>query len=102
MLGSLYVVVEYLHDESLGAHILAYLRINNLLLAGTIVDSLLHHTRANSRHLWTVVGVNDGSYDVTTEGRTNLIEQILIHLLVLLVLIRTNLQLCAVCSQTRG
>ena len=49
-----------------------------------------------------MVGVDDGSYDVTTEGRTNLIEQILVCLVVLLILERTNLQLCAVGSQTRG
>ena len=49
-----------------------------------------------------MVGVNDSSYDVTTECRTNLIEQVFIYLIILLVLIRTNLELCAVSRQTRG
>jgi hypothetical protein len=102
VLGSLYVVIQNLYYESLGANILAYLRINNLLAALAIVQSLLHNARAYSSHLWTVVGVNDGSYDVTTESRTNLIKQVLVCLVVLLILERTNLQLCAVGSQTRG
>ena len=102
VLGSLYVVVKHLYYESLGAYILAYLRINNLLAALAIVEGLLHHTTTNSSHLWTMVGVHDSSYDVTTEGRANLVEQILVGLTSHLVLERTNLQLCAVGSQTRG
>ena len=102
VLGSLYVVVEHLDDESLRAYILAYLWVNNLLLASTLIDSLLHHARANGSHLRAMVGVDDGSYDVTTESRTNLIEQILVNLVVLLIFERTNLELGAVGSQTRG
>ena len=44
VLGSLYMVVEYLYDEVLGRYILAYLWVNNFLLALTLIDALLHHT----------------------------------------------------------
>ena len=49
-----------------------------------------------------MVGVHDSCYDVTTKGRTNLIEQVLVDLALFLVLIRTNLQFGAVSRQTRG
>ena len=44
VLGSLYMVVEYLYDEVLGRYILAYLWVNNFFLALTLVDALLHYT----------------------------------------------------------
>ncbi len=102
VLGGLHMVVEHLHNESLRADVLTYLGINHLLAALAIVERFLHDARADGGHLRTVVGVHDGGHNVTTEGRTNLIEQILIYLIVLLVLVRTNLQLCAVGSQTAG
>lgn len=102
VLGSLYVVVEYFYYEVLSRNILAYLWINHFLLALTLVDALLHHARANGSHLRTVVWVYDSSHDVTTEGRTNLIEQSLIVLAALLVVVITNLKLCTVGSQTAG
>ncbi len=102
MFGSLHVVVEYLHNESLGAYILADLRIYNLLLAVTLIDSLLHHTRADGSHLGTVFRIHNRCHDVTTEGGTNLIEQVLVNLIILLVLEVANLQFRAVGSQTRG
>ena len=102
MLGSFHVVVEHLHDKGLGAHILRNLGINHLFAAVTLVESLLHDTTADGSHLGTVFGVHDGSHDVTTEGGTNLIEQVVVNLIVLLVFIGTNLQLGAVSSQTRG
>ena len=101
VLGSLYVVVEYLHYEVLGRNILANLWINYFLLALTLVDVLLHHTRANGSHLWTVLWIDDGSHDVTTEGRTNLVEQTIIVLATLLVVIVTNLELGTVGCKTR-
>ena len=102
MLGSLYVMIEHLHDKGLGANILANLWINDFFLAGTLIDSLLHHARADSCHLRTMVGVHDSSYDVTTKGRTNLIEQLLIVLATLGIVVWANFQLCAVSCQTRG
>ena len=102
VLGSLYVVVEYLHYEVLSRNILAYLWVNHFLLALTLVDALLHHAGADSSHLRTVLWVYDGSHDVTTEGRTNLIEQTLIVLAALLVVVITDFKLCTVGSQTAG
>ena len=102
VLGSLNVVVEYLYYEVFSRNILAYLWINHFLLALTLVDALLHHAGTDSSHLRTVVWVYDSSHDVTTEGRTNLIEQTLVVLAALLVVVITNLKLCTVGSQTAG
>ena len=102
VLGSLYVVVEYLYYVCLGRNILRYLGINNLTLCLALVDGLLHNTRTNGSHLWTVVGIDNCGNDVTTEGRTNLIEQILVGLARLLVLVRANLKLCTVSGESAG
>ena len=102
VLGSLYVVVEYLHYKVFSRNILAYLWINHFLLALTLVDALLHYARANGSHLWTVVRVYDGSHDVTTEGRTDLIEQTLVVLAALLVVVITDFKLCTVGGKTAG
>ena len=100
--GSLHMVVEDLHDERLGADILADLGIDHFLAAGALIDGFLHHTAADGSHLRTVVGVHNRSHDVTTEGGTNLIEQVLIDFVILLVLIRANLQLRAVGGEAAG
>ena len=102
VLGSLYMVVEHLHDVCLRAYILRYLRINHLLLAVTLVECLLHHATTNGSHLGAMVGVHDRCHDVTTKGRTNLIEQVVIVLATLVIVERTDLELCTVGSQTRG
>ena len=102
VLGSLYVVVEYLHYEVFSRNILAYLRVNYFLLALTLVNALLHYAGTYGSHLRTVVWVYDGSHDVTTEGRTNLIEQTLVVRAALLVVVITNLQFCSGGSQTTG
>ena len=102
VLGSLYVVVEYFYYEVLSRNILAYLWINHFLLALTLVDALLHHARANGSHLRTVVWVYDSSHDVTTEGRTNLIEQTLIVLTTLLIVVITDFKFCTVGGKTAG
>ena len=102
VLGSLYVVVEYLYYEVFSRNILAYLWINHFLLALTLVDALLHHARAYGSHLRTVLWVYDSSHDVTTEGRTNLIEQTLIVLAALLIVVITDFKLCTVGGKTAG
>ena len=102
VLGSLYVVVEYFHYEVLSRNILAYLWVNHFLLALTLVDALLHHARADCSHLWTMIRIDDSSHDVSTESRTDLIEQTLIVLAALLVVVITNLKFCTVGSQTTG
>ena len=102
MLGSLNVVVEHLYDECLGRHIFLHIRIDLLTNALALIDGLLHHAATHGGHLGTMLRIDDRGHDVATEGRTDLIEQVLIDLTLLLVLIRANLQLGAVSSQTRG
>ena len=60
----------------------------------------LHHATAHGGHLRTVFGVDDGCYDVSAKGRTNLVEQVVIVLAQLLVVVGTNLQCGAVGGQT--
>ena len=102
VLGSLYVVVEYLYNKVFSRNILAYLWINHFLLALTLVDALLHYAGTYSSHLRTVLWVYDSSHDVTTEGRTNLIEQTLIVLAALLIVVITDFKLCTVGGKTAG
>ena len=102
VLGSLYVVVEYLYYKVFSRNILAYLWINHFLLALTLVDALLHHARADCSHLWTMIRIDDSSHDVSTESRTDLIEQTLIVLAALLVVVITDFKLCTVGGKTAG
>ena len=51
-----------------------------------------HHAGTHRGHLRTVIGVDDRGNDVSTEGRTDLIEEIFVTLLVLLVLIISDFQ----------
>ena len=96
------MVVEHLHHISLGRYILRHFGVNHLALCLALIESLLHHTRAHGGHLWTVVGINDGGNDITSESRANLIEQFVVGFLVFLVLIRTNLKFCTVGSKSAG
>ena len=72
-------------------YILRYIWIDNLALCLTLIEGFLHDTRTNRSHLWTVVWVDNRRYDVTTEGRANLIKQILIMLASFLVIVVTDL-----------
>src|SRR3712207_75390 len=100
MLRSLNMTVDNLHGISLGRYILIYLRINNLTLCLPLIESLLHHTGANSGHLWTMIGIDNRRNDVSTKGRTNLIKQVIIVLSGLLLIVITDFQLRTVGSQT--
>lgn len=103
VLGSLYVVVEHLYYAGNShIHIFGNLGINHFLLAFTVVDGLLHHAGADGCHLGAMLGIHDRGHDVTTEGGTNLIEQVVKHLVVLLVLVGTDLQFGAVGCQSAG
>ena len=62
----------------------------------------LHYARANSCHLRTVVGVDNRGYNVTTKSGTNLVEQIVVVLFVLLIVKVANLKSRTVGSQTAG
>ena len=87
---------DNLHHIVLGRHILRYIGINHLALRLTAIQSLLHHARAHRCHLWTMVGVNNRGHDITTKGRTNLIEQVSIVLTRFLFVVVTNLELRAI------
>ena len=101
VLGSLDMTVENLDYVGLVRDILAHLGIDNLTLGVALVESFLHHARAYGGHLRTVIGIDDGGHDVTTKGRTNLIQQIVVVLAALLVVIVTNLELGTVGCKTR-
>ena len=102
MLGSLYMVVEHLYHVCLWRNILRYFGVNHFILGLSLIEGLLHHTRAHGSHLGTMVGVDDSGHDVAAKGRSNLIEQVLVGLLVLLVLVGTDLQFGAVGGETAG
>ena len=96
------MVVEDLHDISLGRDILAHLGINDFVLGLTFVYGFLHHARADGSHLRTVVGVDDGRHDVTTKSGTNLIEQVVVVILGLDVVKVTDFELGAVGGEAAG
>ena len=83
-------------------YILRYIRIDNLALCLALIESLLHDTRADGRHLRTVVRVDDGRHDVAAEGRTDLIEQVLVMLAGFLVVVVSDFKLCTVGCQSAG
>ena len=62
----------------------------------------LHHAGTHRGHLRAVIGVDDRGDDVSTEGRTDLIEEIFVALLVLLVLIISDFQSGAIGSEAAG
>ena len=94
------MAVDNLYDIVNLWYILRYIWIDNLAFSLTLIDSLLHNARAYGSHLWTVVRVDDGCYDVTTEGRANLIEQVLITLTSFLIFVVTNLKLSTIGGKT--
>ena len=102
MLSSFYMVVENLNSIRERINILLWVWINNLALSITLVNSLLHYTRTNCCHLWTVLWVNDSSNNVTTESRTDSMQHVVVVLATLLIVELTNLKLCTVGSKTRG
>ncbi len=50
-------------------------------------NGFFHHSFANGCHLRTVFGVDNGSNDVATECRTNLIKQVLVDLAFFLIFV---------------
>ena len=73
VLGCFYMTVDNFHNKVSLWYIFSNIRVNDFAFSLAIVDSLLHNARAYCSHLWTVVWVNNSSYDITTESRTNLI-----------------------------
>ena len=102
MLRLFYMTVNHLYYIVCFRNILRNVVVHHFAGVVFVEDFLLHHTFANGCHLWTVFRVDDGSHDVTTEGRTNLIQQVFVSDAVLLVFVRTDFELCTVGSQTAG
>ena len=96
VLGCLDVTVEHLGDVLCLGNELRYIFHDDLALVVLVEYLCLHHAAANSRHLRSVLGIDDGSHDVSTEGGSYLIQQVLVRLTILLVLMRTNLKAGAV------
>ena len=80
-----------------------YKGINVLInhLPGVILVEHLgfHHSGTHRGHLRAVIGVDDRGNDVSTKGRTDLIEEIFVTLLVLFVLIISDFQSGAIGSE---
>ena len=100
VLGGLNVTVENLRNILCLRHKLCHILYDDLTLVVGVENLGLHHARTDCSHLGTVLGIDNRCNDVTTEGRTNLIEQVLVGLAQFLVLVRTDFQSRAVGSQT--
>ena len=100
ILGSLYMTVEHLGDVLRLRHELSHVLDDDLALVVGVENLSFHHAAADSCHLRTVLGVHNGGYDITTKSGTNLIEQVIVVFAGLLVVVRPNLQRCAVGSKT--
>ena len=102
MLGLLDMVIENLHHISLLGDIFIDIRINHLSGGLSLINSLLHDTRADSRHLRTVIRIDDGRDNVATESGTDLVKKILVGLSGLRVGVRTDLKLGTVGGEAAG
>ena len=51
--------------------------VDHLALVVSFVDLLLHHAWAYRRHLWTMLGVDNGCHDITTESWADLVKEVL-------------------------
>ena len=100
VLGCFHVAVDYLHHEVGGGHIFCHVGVNHFALGLTFVDGFLHHAGAHCSHLRTVFGVHDGSHNVATKSRTNLIEQIVVVLFGFHIIVATDFQFGAVGGET--
>ena len=100
VLGLFNVAREHLHHITFGLYVVCYVGINGFSLIVVVQHLLLHHTTSHRSHLWSVVGVNDRCHDISTEGGTNLVKQLLVMFACFLVIIVANLQLGAVCGKS--
>ena len=98
VLRRFHVSLNDLHDIALGRHIVCNIGIDCFAGMVCIEYLTLHHSFTYSSHLGTVVGIDDGADDVSSESGSNLIEQVLIVLPCFAVVIVANLELGAVGS----
>ncbi len=80
VLGFLDVTVEDAHHVFGFGNIFGYIMTDYFALVVLIEYLFLHHTFAHGSHLWTMLGVDNGGNNVSTKGRTNLIELVLVML----------------------
>ena len=100
VLGSLYMAVEHLRDVFRLRHELGYILDDDFSLVVGVEHLGLHHTRADRRHLGTILWIDNRGNNVSAKRRADLIEQILVSLAVLLVLVIADFQGSAVGGQT--
>ena len=92
------MAVDDLDNKVLVTDEVSYGVVDHLALVVCLVDLLLHHAWAYRRHLWTMLGVDNGCYDVTSESWTDLVEKVL-ELLVLVGIV-ADLQRGTVCGES--
>ena len=96
------MAIQHLNNIGRLRNILVNIGINDLASGLAVVESLLHHATAHSSHLGTMLGIDNGSNNISTEGRTNLIEQIVVVSPRLGIVKVTNLEFGTVSSQATG
>ena len=68
MLGTLNVAFDDLHHKVGIGDIVLHLMADNRTLVMGVQYLLLHHALTHGSHLWTVLGVDDGSYHIAAKG----------------------------------
>ena len=86
------VTFKDLNHIVFGLHKGVNVLINHLPRVVLIEHLGFHHSGTHRGHLRAVIGVDDRGNDVSTEGRTDLIEEVFVTLLVLFVLIISDFQ----------
>ena len=100
VLSLLNVTVYNLYHIISFRYIFGNISNDNLTIVISIENFLFHHTLTDSSHLWAVFRIHNSCNDVTTESRTDLIEQLVVVLTKFLIIMFTDFELCTVGSQT--
>ena len=72
------VALDDLYHKVGLVYIVLYLVADDHALVVFIKNFLLHHTLTHGRHLWTMLGVDDGSHHITAEGGEHLQEYVFV------------------------
>ena len=94
------MTVDHFHYIIGFRHILGHIVTDYLTLITSIYNFFLHYTFTDGSHLRTMFRINNGSYNVTAECRTDLVQQIFVCNATLLVFMAADLQLGTVGCQT--